>query len=431
MTNPPPSPVKRLFWTAPGLMMSVLSIRKAFSLVQYRSLVSLHGHSNLSFARRKIRRQTSSERMEAEGTTGSSDVKEHPLLFSNHRLSDRTHAMLQSPERPPNPQTILSTPEDLQEQVDKLYQWWLDKKRVICLTGAGISTESGIPDYRGHTGSYHNGHKPMIHDHFMKSAMARQRYWGRGMVGWRFFDKTKPAVGHYAVTKLEALGKLGVTFDDRQEYHADASENELGSGKQKLSVITQNVDNLHRRAETKHILDLHGRNDQVTCMHCANSMSRSSFHEELEELNLEWLTKASSATRLSDMRADGDAAVEMSYSEIKIPPCRRCGDGFFKPDVVFFGDSVPSHRVKLCQGAVENCDGLLVVGSSLAVHSAFRHVKTAYKQGIPIAILNVGETRAEIEELNVLKIEAPAGPTLDGLVSLFLNDERLTQHGDN
>lgn len=426
MTNPSPIPVRRLFCTTSGLMLSLLSIRKTLSLVSHRSLVSFHGYSDLSSSRRKIRRRTSSMLLGAEGASVSSELQERPPLFSNHRLSDRTHAMLQSPERPPDPQMILSTPEALQEQVDKLFQWWLDKERVICLTGAGISTESGIPDYRGHKGSYHNGHKPMIHDHFMKSAAARQRYWGRGMVGWRFFDETKPAVGHYAVTKLEALGKLGVTFEDRREYHADASEIENGSGEQKLSVITQNVDNLHRRAETKHVLDLHGRNDRVTCMSCANSMSRSTFHEELETINSEWLNKASSAARLSDMRADGDAAVEMSYSEIQVPPCRRCGDGFFKPDVVFFGDSVPSHRVKLCQGAIENCDGLLVVGSSLAVHSAFRHVKTAHKQGIPIAVLNVGETRAEIEQLNVLKIEAPAGPTLDGLVSLFLNDERLS-----
>jgi NAD+-dependent protein deacetylase sirtuin 4 len=397
--------------------MSLGSIRKAVSLVPHRRLVSFHGHSNLSSARRKIRRPTSS--MDAEGTSSSSEMQERPPLFSNHRLSDRTHAMLQSPERPPDPETILSKPEDLQEQVDKLFQWWRQKERVVCLTGAGISTESGIPDYRGHKGSYHTGHKPMIHDHFMKSSSARQRYWGRGMVGWRFSDERKPSLGHFAITKLEALGKLGVTFDDRQDYHVNATKIEVGKGVQKLSVITQNVDILHRRAETKHILELHGRNDQVTCMNCANRMSRSAFHEELEATNLEWLNVALSAIRLSDMRADGDAAVEMSYSEINVPPCRRCGDGFFKPDVVFFGDSVPPHRVKLCQGAVDNCDGLLVVGSSLAVHSAFRHVKTAHKQGIPIAILNVGETRAEIEQLNVLKLEAPAGPTLDGLVSLF------------
>jgi NAD+-dependent protein deacetylase sirtuin 4 len=186
--------------------------------------------------------------------------------------------------------------------------------------------------------------------------------------------------------------------------------------------VPVNVDSLHRRAGAKQMLELHGRNDRLHCMHCGYLITRASFHDELEQRNAEWLNTAMTLTKSSDMRADGDAAVDMNYEDVIVPSCQRCGDGFFKPDVVFFGDNVPVHRVKLFQAAIDHCDGLLVVGTSLAVHSVFRHVKSAHKQGIPIAILNVGITRAEIEELNVLKIEAPAGPTLERLVSLLLKN---------
>ena len=152
---------------------------------------------------------------------------------------------------------------------------------------------------------------------------------------------------------------------------------------------------------TRHLLELHGRTDRLTCMQCGHTRDRRSFHEELEASNAEWLEAVLQASLESlDMRADGDAAVATeNYKAVKIPVCLRCGDGFFKSDVVFFGDSVPAYRVKQCEAAVNACNGLLVVGSSLAVHSAFRHVRAAHKQGIPIAILNVGNTQAEVEGL--------------------------------
>jgi NAD+-dependent protein deacetylase sirtuin 4 len=396
-----------------------------------RSMVNFHGNTNVFSHRRTMRNRvtaTTNETVEVtttivpSTTTGSTTIEMNPPLLSNHRFSHA--AMFEANERPPDPLSVLATPEDLHRQVDILLQWWDNKEKVVCLTGAGISTESGIPDYRGHTGSYHVGHKPMIHDHFMKSKQARQRYWGRGMVGWRFVDEKQPAAGHYALTQLESCNKLGVTFDDRPDYYANESDVLTGSGQQKLSLITQNVDSLHRRAGTQYMLELHGRNDRLHCMNCGYQISRTAFHDELEQLNNDWLNDALSIAKSSDMRADGDASVLMNYEEVVVPACRNCGNGFFKPDVVFFGDNVPPHRVKLFQAAVDNCDGLLVVGSSLAVHSAFRHVKSAHKQGIPVAILNVGETRAEIEQLNVLKIEAPAGLTLKQLANIFTKGER-------
>ena len=260
----------------------------------------------------------------------------------------------------------------------------------------------------------------MIHDQFMKSHAQRQRYWGRGMVGWRTFDEKQPSQGHYALADLEQMGYLGVMFQDRDDFYnehghdVEPTTRTKVPGQRKLSIVTQNVDTFHRRAGTQHLIELHGRTDQLKCMNCGAVRDRRSFHTELESLNREWLQAALAEADASDLRADGDAEIKRGqYDSILIPSCTHCSDGFMKPDVVFFGDNVPVHRVAQCRAAVEACDGLLVVGSSLAVHSAFRHVRAAHERGVPIALLNVGETRAEQEGLdNLLKIEAPAGPTL-------------------
>jgi NAD-dependent deacetylase sirtuin 4 len=154
-------------------------------------------------------------------------------------------------------------------------------------------------------------------------------------------------------------------------------------------------------------------------MQCGAQRDRKDFHNELEELNREWLEQALAEQDETSARPDGDAHVASeNYSAIVVPACTHCG-GFLKPDVVFFGDSVPKHRVERCLAALDAADGLLCVGSSLAVHSAYRFVRTAHNKGIPIAILNVGETRAETEGLDVLKIEAPAGPTLAACAAHF------------
>jgi NAD+-dependent protein deacetylase sirtuin 4 len=211
---------------------------------------------------------------------------------------------------------------------------------------------------------------------------------------------------------LERNKKIGVTFEDHADYYPKDSNDYylFSSGQRQLTIITQNVDSLHRRAGSSHVTELHGRTDLLECMSCGTKRDRKEFHSELERSNQEWLD---TALKEAEMRPDGDAALpEGNYDTLHIPSCKSCGEGFLKPSVVFFGDNVPRHRVARCTAAVDASDGLLIIGSSLAVYSAYRHVRAAHQQGTPIAILNVGETRAEIESLSVTKIEAPAGPTL-------------------
>ncbi len=227
------------------------------------------------------------------------------------------------------------------------------------------------------------------------------------------------------------MGFIGVEFEDKPIYHDSNYENDDGmmrwaftNGSQKMSIITQNVDTLHRKAGTQHMTQLHGRNDRIKCMDCGSYYCRHKFHNTLEEINSEWLNEVKIVNERNnerinnkELRPDGDAYIAREvYDDIKIPSCQECGNGFYKPDVVFFGDSVPRYRVERCYAAVDECDGLLCIGSSLAVHSAYRFVQRAAKNGTPIAILNVGETRAEVNGLNVLKVEAPASQTLKALV---------------
>ena len=153
-----------------------------------------------------------------------------------------------------------------------------------------------------------------------------------------------------------------------------------------MSIITQNVDSLHWRRGSENVTELHGRTDHLKCMGCGALRDQRDFHDELEELNRDWLARALAEQVETSARPDGDADVASeNYSQVVVPPCTRCG-GFLKPNVVFFGDSVPKHRVERCRAAIDAADGLLCVGSSLAVHSAFRFVRAAHKKGIPIAI---------------------------------------------
>ena len=218
------------------------------------------------------------------------------------------------------------------------------------------------------------------------------------------------------------MNRLGVVLEDRPEFYEEDDDYEFlfSSGQQKVAIVSQNVDSLHQRAGSKGVIQLHGGGNVVKCMNCGKRQDRGDFQTELERVNKDWLSNARREFDTSDgMRPDGDALVkEVDYNQVEVPGCPHCNMGFFKPDVVFFGDTVPKHRAALCRESVEAADGILVVGSSLAVHSAYRHVRAASEKGTPIAILNVGETRAEVERLpNALKIEAPAGDTLSYLVN--------------
>ena len=384
-------------------------------LFAIRIMVSLSGQASLSFRRSRMAKTAIRAFPEAIHTNNNKDL-----------------------HRPADPQSMILNPDHLEEKASELAKWLSSKSNVFCLTGAGLSTDSGIPDYRGHKGSYHVGHKPIIHQQFMDSPHQRRRYWGRSMVGWKLFDMAKPNKGHYALAALERMGRLGVDMEDRAEFYDDRDRDDFlfTSGQRRLSILTQNVDSLHDRAGSKDILAIHGGNKLVRCMNCGHRMARNDYQNQLEETNRLWLNEhVVSQQQLKEeddnnesMRPDGDAELsqQANYDEVHLPSCPCCNNptsGFFKPEVVFFGDSVPKHRVTICQQAVEQCDGILVVGSSLAVHSAFRHVRAASKKGVSVAILNVGETRAEAEGLEgLVKIEAPIGDTLEQCVKLLGNN---------
>ncbi|CAM9665103.1 unnamed protein product [Ectocarpus sp. 13 AM-2016] len=288
---------------------------------------------------------------------------------------------------------------------------------VTALTGAGMSTDSGIPDYRGPKGSYSRGHKPMTHDQFLSSEDNRKRYWARSTFGWDSFSRARPNEAHVALAGLEAAGKVD-------------------------SVITQNVDGLHQKAGSRNVVNLHGRNDKVGCMSCRFESSRDAYQQNLSRINARWIarhspdlegtpaggaktpggTAGAKTTRAGGdpdvrLRADGDADVEPgAYLEkFAVPACPRCG-GILKPTVVFFGDNIPRQRVEDTYRIVDESELLIAAGSSLQVYSAFRLVKRAADAGKKVVVINLGETRAERSGLDVLKVEAGVSNVLPKLL---------------
>lgn len=258
--------------------------------------------------------------------------------------------------------------------IDALAAFVTAHPRLAVLTGAGVSTASGIPDYRDDRGAWKRS-PPMQHQVFMESQAARQRYWARALIGFRALQEATPNSAHRALARLEALGHVS-------------------------GVITQNVDGLHQRAGSRRVIDLHGRADRVRCMGCGARRRRDALHAELEARNPAWLTARAEAG------PDGDADLETDFSTFRVPSCARCGDGIYKPDVVFFGDSVPRTVVEAAFTLLADSDALLVVGSSLMVFSGYRFARAAARDGRPIACLNRGRTRAD--ELYALKVEASA-----------------------
>lgn len=255
--------------------------------------------------------------------------------------------------------------------------------RLAVLTGAGVSTASGIPDYRDERGDWKRS-PPMQHQRFMTSHAARQRYWARALVGFRALSEARPNAAHRALARLEAMGLVE-------------------------GVITQNVDGLHQSAGSRRVIDLHGRADLVRCMNCNARRMRHVLHDELARCNPRWATTGAS------VGPDGDADLERDFSSFEVPSCTRCGDGIWKPDVVFFGDSVPQATVAAAQALLDASEALLVVGSSLMVYSGFRFARAAARAGKPVACLNLGRTRAD--DLYALKVEVPADEGLSALVA--------------
>jgi len=260
----------------------------------------------------------------------------------------------------------------------------LEGRRVMVLSGAGISTGSGIPDYRDAKGAWKRP-QPVTLQAFTGSPAVRQRYWARSLLGWPRFAQARPNPAHLALAALEDAGRVG-------------------------PILTQNVDGLHQRAGSRTVIDLHGRLDRVLCLDCGRAGTRADLQQELLRANPGW------DAHLAGIAPDGDADLEgVDFGAFRVPACRQCG-GMLKPDVVFFGESVPRARVEQASAALQASDALLVVGSSLMVWSGFRFARMAAEAGIPLAILNRGRTRAD--ELATLKLEADCVAVLPALAGM-------------
>lgn len=255
-------------------------------------------------------------------------------------------------------------------------------RRTLAITGAGISTDSGIPDYRGPDSPVR---VPMTFQQFIGDAAFRRHYWARNHVGWRHMDAAQPNAGHRALARLERAGRVS-------------------------AVITQNVDLLHTKAGSRRIIDLHGTYARVACLGCGQRISRYALAERLDLLNPGFAETVAAATSV-EIAPDADAVIS-STEHFRMVDCDRCG-GILKPDIVYFGESVPAERVAAAFDLVEDADAVLVAGSSLTVMSGLRFVRRAAKLGLPIVIVNRGTTRGD--EFATLKLDASCSSVLTEL----------------
>ncbi|MBB3122222.1 NAD-dependent protein deacetylase [Pseudoduganella violacea] len=269
------------------------------------------------------------------------------------------------------------------EQIAGLAQFLGRHRRVLALTGAGISTASGIPDYRDKDGT-RRGRLPVQGPEFRRSDAVRRRYWARSMVGWPTLAGAAPNAAHHAMAALEEGGHI-------------------------VSLITQNVDGLHQRAGSRAPLELHGNIHTVVCLACQARYARADIQRQLAQANPQM------ADTLAQPLPDGDAQLEPeALEDFHIPHCAGCG-GMLQPDVVFFGDNVPKTTTEAALGMLAQADALLVVGSSLMVFSGFRFCKLAAESGKPIAAINAGLTRAD--HLLALKVGEPVEQVLPALAA--------------
>lgn len=256
----------------------------------------------------------------------------------------------------------------------------LRDRRIAVLTGAGMSTDSGIPDYRGPDSPPSN---PMTIRQFTSDPVFRQRYWARNHLGWRHMDATLPNAGHRALAALEAAGVVS-------------------------GLITQNVDLLHTKAGSDNVVNLHGTYAQVICLDCAQTMSRAALADLLEEANPGFAQRVAESVGGIAVAPDADAVVGET-SSFRVVDCPRCG-GMLKPDIVYFGESVSKERVAEAYSVVDAADALLVAGSSLTVYSGYRFVRHAAAAGMPVAIVNRGPTRGDA--LATVKVDNGCSPML-------------------
>ena len=257
---------------------------------------------------------------------------------------------------------------------------------LLVLTGAGCSTAAGIPDYRDANGEWKRS-APMRFQLFVGEELARKRYWARSMIGWRTMARAQPTIAHRALARVESTGRIRL-------------------------LVTQNVDGLHNVAGSRQVIDLHGRVDTVCCLGCGLRSPRVALQEELSRRNPHW------AALDARVAPDGDADLEgLDFAQFDVPACQNCG-GMLKPDVVFFGESVPRERVATVRKALAQSDALLVAGSSLMVYSGYRFVEDAVLAGKPVAVVNMGHTRAD--GVLTLKLEWEVGAALQALATRLL-----------
>nr|WP_322067682.1 NAD-dependent protein deacetylase [Burkholderia cenocepacia] len=267
--------------------------------------------------------------------------------------------------------------------LDALHTFVERHPRLLVLTGAGISTDSGIPGYRDRNGQWMRSPPIQLHE-FLGSDAARRRYWARSMIGWPVVGRARPNGSHVALARLGGAGRIE-------------------------RLVTQNVDGLHQRAGSDDVIELHGGINGVTCLDCGAHHARATIQTVLEADNPELLGAQ------AEPAADGDAHLEWAALDtFRIPACPACG-GLLKPAVVFFGENVPRERVALASQALDAADALLVVGSSLMVYSGYRFCVWAQAQHKPLAALNLGHTRAD--PILTLKVEAHCALALDALVA--------------
>ncbi|MBW3670143.1 MAG: NAD-dependent protein deacetylase [Acidobacteria bacterium] len=275
--------------------------------------------------------------------------------------------------------------------IDRLHALVDDSRALVILTGAGCSTESGIPDYRSPSGEWRR-HKPALFEQFRRSARVRQRYWARNYVGWPRMQSAQPNSAHRAIATMETLGFTRI-------------------------LITQNVDGLHQAAGSRQVIELHGSTSSVICLDCSRTMSRLDLQLVIDQLNPGW------NPGVARLAPDADASVDDErVAAFKVPDCPECG-GILKPDVVFFGENVPRRIVDSCFARIEEADAVMVVGSSLAVWSGYRFVRAAAQRKLPIAIVNIGVTRGD--EHASLKIEERCGAVLAELEQRLLGTPQV------
>lgn len=278
---------------------------------------------------------------------------------------------------------------DIPDASTQLRDWLAGFQRVFVLSGAGVSTGSGIPDYRDSNGAWKRP-APVTWQAFVADPAVYRRYWARSRVGWPRFSAARPNAAHLALAALEVEGPV-------------------------TTLLTQNVDGLHQAAGSRTVIDLHGRLDTVRCLDCDHREHRDALQPRLLADNPDWSPGPAA------LAPDGDADIEATAEAAFVPPwCPACG-GRLKPDVVFFGENVPRSRFLLAQAALQASDAMLVVGSSLMVYSGFRFARMAREAGLPLAIVNRGVTRADT--LATLRLEGDAGTLLQqtrpGMETLF------------